>query len=71
VDAYVAILETLCPDTRGGTDVAGVSAENGMDRPGPSACPYLLARVSGYSSYFNGPTPAMKDGLIKRSEHRC
>jgi formate C-acetyltransferase len=172
VDAYVAILESLGPNTRGGPYVAGlysvtaheyfgrvtgalpngrrrgepfssgISAENGMDRLGPtamlnsaaridysrvangvnlnlrfdprplsskegpaalrglvkaffdrggmqvqanvidtrtliaarddpSAYPNLLVRVSGYSSYFNDLTPAMKDEIIKRSEHRC
>ncbi len=36
-------------------------------RDDPSAHPWLLVRVSGYSAYFNDLSPAMKQEIIERS----
>lgn len=38
-------------------------------RADPTANPWLLVRVSGYSAYFNDLSPAMQQDLIDRSLH--
>ncbi|MBN1534192.1 MAG: formate acetyltransferase [Spirochaetes bacterium] len=40
-------------------------------RDDPALYPNLMVRVSGYSSYFNDLTPAMKDEIIRRSLYQC
>ncbi len=38
-------------------------------RDDPSAHPWLLVRVSGYSAYFNDLSPAMQQEIIDRTRH--